>query len=91
MEKHSLTLLYTTIGQLKLSLYAAFDPYYFMLNNVILKLRIVVKFPNGYAFELNGYSSKPIRMKYFLSFLKIRKILAVRWLRASIHSKWESE
>ena len=29
---------------------------------------------NGYTFKVNGYSSEPMRMQYFLWFLKIMKI-----------------
>ena len=47
---------------------------------------VPVKSLNGYTFEVNGYSSKPMRMQYFLLFLKIRKNLAADWLKACIHS-----
>ena len=52
----------------------------------MVKPYVPLKSPNGYTFEVNGYSSKPMRMKYFLWFLKMRKILTAHWLRACIHS-----
>ena len=48
--------------------------------------KVPVKALNGYTFEVNGYSSKPIRMQCFLRFLKMKKILVAHWLRAYIHS-----
>ena len=48
------------------------------------KTHVPVKVKNGYTSEVNGNSSNPMRRQYFFSFLKIRKILAVNWLKACI-------
>ena len=65
---------------------AAMQPMSVSLDSAFHLKSVPVKSPNGYTFEVNGYSSKPMRMQYFLWFLKIRKILAAHWLRACIHS-----
>ena len=52
----------------------------------IFFLSVPVEAPNGFTFEVNGYSIKQMKMQYFLQFLKRSKILASHWLRACNHS-----
>ena len=61
-----------------------------ILAKKILKNTPPLKAPNAYTFEVNRYSSEPMRMNYFLWFLKIRKIMAAHWLGACFLSsqKW---
>ena len=62
------------------------------LNNAIsiicvnCGISVPLKTLNGYTFEVNRYSSRPMRMQYFLWFWKIKNILAAHWLRAGTHS-----